>query len=88
MGLIVRTAGVGKSAEELEWDLRFLLNNWENIKGAADQNPAPFLIHQESNVIVRALRDTYVATLVKSLLIATRFTSARANIFNWYAQTS
>ncbi|MFC5077178.1 Ribonuclease E [Vibrio thalassae] len=68
MGLIVRTAGVGKSAEELEWDLRFLLNNWENIKGAADQNPAPFLIHQESNVIVRALRD-YLRRDIGEILI-------------------
>ncbi|EDP57288.1 ribonuclease E [Vibrio sp. AND4] len=57
MGLIVRTAGVGKSAEELEWDLNVLLNHWSAIKGASDSNSAPFLIHQESNVIVRAIRD-------------------------------
>ena len=57
MGLIVRTAGVGKSAEELEWDLNVLLNHWGAIKGAADSNPAPFLIHQESNVIVTFLVD-------------------------------
>jgi len=57
MGLIVRTAGVGKSAEELEWDLNVLLNHWGAIKQASDSNTAPFLIHQESNVIVRAIRD-------------------------------
>ncbi len=57
MGLIVRTAGVGKSAEELEWDLNYLLNNWERIQGAADSKPAPFLIYQESDVIARAFRD-------------------------------
>ena len=57
MGLIVRTAGVGKSAEELEWDLNVLLNHWAAIKQASDSNTAPFLIHQESNVIVRAIRD-------------------------------
>jgi len=57
MGLIVRTAGVGKSKEELEWDLNVLLNHWEAISKAADERPAPFLIHQESNVIFRALRD-------------------------------
>ncbi|MCW8344899.1 ribonuclease E [Vibrio sp. ZSDZ65] len=68
MGLIVRTAGVGKSAEELEWDLKFLLNNWGNIKNAADANPAPFLIHQESNVIVRALRD-YLRRDIGEILI-------------------
>ena len=57
MGLIVRTAGVGKSKEELEWDLNVLLNHWEAISKAADERPSPFLIHQESNVIFRALRD-------------------------------
>ncbi|WP_026294389.1 ribonuclease E [Salinimonas chungwhensis] len=57
MGLIVRTAGVGKSYEELEWDLRVLLKHWEAIREEADKRSAPFLIHQESNVIVRAIRD-------------------------------
>src|SRR5258708_205151 len=52
MGLIVRTAGVGKSAEALQWDLSFRLKHWEAIKKAAESRPAPFLIHQESNVIV------------------------------------
>ncbi|CAE6949625.1 Endoribonuclease that plays a central role in RNA processing and decay. Required for the maturation of 5S and 16S rRNAs and the majority of tRNAs. Also involved in the degradation of most mRNAs [Vibrio sp. B1REV9] len=68
MGLIVRTAGVGKSAEELEWDLNVLLNHWSAIKGAADSNPAPFLIHQESNVIVRAIRD-YLRRDIGEILI-------------------
>ncbi len=57
MGLIVRTAGVGKSPEELEWDLNVLLNHWNAIKDVAQTNQAPFLIHQESNVIMRAIRD-------------------------------
>ncbi|MDD1795687.1 ribonuclease E [Enterovibrio sp. ZSDZ42] len=57
MGLIVRTAGVGKSAEELEWDLKYLLNNWERIQGAAETKVSPFLIYQESDVIARAFRD-------------------------------
>ncbi|WP_406667703.1 ribonuclease E [Gallaecimonas sp. GXIMD1310] len=57
MGLIVRTAGVGKSAEELKWDLDVLLHHWQAIQQAADNRSAPFLIHQESNVIVRAIRD-------------------------------
>jgi ribonuclease E len=68
MGLIVRTAGVGKSAEELEWDLNVLLNHWSAIKTAADTNPAPFLIHQESNVIVRAIRD-YLRRDIGEILI-------------------
>ena len=56
MGLIVRTAGVGKSPEELEWDLNVLLNHWDSIHKASQQRSAPVLIHQESNVIVRATR--------------------------------
>lgn len=57
MGLIVRTAGVGKSAEELEWDLNYLLTNWDRIQNAAGLKDAPFLIYQESDVIARAFRD-------------------------------
>lgn len=68
MGLIVRTAGVGKSAEELEWDLKVLLNHWQAVKEAASSNPAPFLIHQESNVIARAIRD-YLRRDIGEILI-------------------
>ncbi|WP_406611290.1 ribonuclease E [Agarivorans sp. JK6] len=68
MGLIVRTAGVGKSAEELQWDLKVLLNHWGAITDAAESKPAPFLIHQESNVIVRAIRD-YLRRDVGEILI-------------------
>ncbi|RUO60365.1 ribonuclease E [Pseudidiomarina insulisalsae] len=57
MGLIVRTAGVGKSAEELEWDLNVLVHHWSAIEKAAAERRAPFLIHQESNVVFRAIRD-------------------------------
>ncbi|NQZ79786.1 MAG: ribonuclease E [Colwellia sp.] len=57
MGLIVRTAGVGKAYEELEWDLSVLLHHWNAIEDAAAGRNAPFLIHQETNVILRAIRD-------------------------------
>lgn len=57
MGLIVRTAGVGKEYEELEWDLNVLLHHWNAISEAGASRPAPFLIHQETNVILRAIRD-------------------------------
>jgi ribonuclease E len=57
MGCIVRTAGVGRSAEELKWDMMVLQNLWEAIVKAAESRPAPFLIHQESDVIIRSLRD-------------------------------
>jgi len=57
MGCIVRTAGVGRSAEELKWDMRVLQNLWQAIVKASESRPAPFLIHQESDVIIRSLRD-------------------------------
>jgi len=57
MGCIVRTAGVGRSAEELKWDMMVLQNLWKAITKAAEARPAPFLIHQESDVIIRSLRD-------------------------------
>ncbi len=68
MGLIVRTAGVGRNAEELQWDLEYLLQLWNSIEKAADERPAPFLVYQESNVIVRALRD-YFRTDISEVLI-------------------
>ncbi|MGK2959996.1 MAG: ribonuclease E [Candidatus Malihini olakiniferum] len=68
MGLIVRTAGVGKSADALQWDLAFRLKHWEAIKKAAEGRAAPFLIHQESNVIVRAFRD-YLRPDIGEILI-------------------
>ncbi len=59
MGLIVRTAGVGKSTEELQWDLDYLLKLWSAIESAARERPAPMLIYQDSNVIIRAIRDYF-----------------------------
>lgn len=57
MGLIIRTAGSDKSVEELQWDLNYLLQLWEAIDRSSSEQTAPFLIFQESNVIIRALRD-------------------------------
>ena len=57
MGAIVRTAGVGRSAEELQWDLNYLVQIHQAINNAVDTQDKPFLIYQESNVIIRALRD-------------------------------
>ena len=68
MGLIVRTAGVGRSVDELQWDLEYLLQLWRAFEQAAKERPAPFLIYQESNVIVRALRD-YFRTDINEVLI-------------------
>ena len=57
VGIIVRTAGVGRDAEELQWDLDYLLQLWTAIEQAASNRQAPFLIYQESNLFIRALRD-------------------------------
>ena len=57
MGIIVRTAGIGRSLEELQWDLDVLLNQWQAIRRAAVAKPAPFLIYQESNLVIRCIRD-------------------------------
>src|SRR5215510_8459020 len=59
MGAIVRTAGLGRSAEELQWDLDYLLNVWRSVEAAAQERAASFLVYQDSNLIVRALRDHF-----------------------------
>ena len=59
MGLIIRTAGLGKSVEELQWDLDYLLNLWKSIDEATQGRSAPFLIYQESNLITRTIRDYF-----------------------------
>ena len=57
MGVIIRTAGVGRASEELQWDLDYLLKLWDSIKKASIEKEAPLLLWQESNVIIRAIRD-------------------------------
>ena len=68
MGLIVRTAGVGRSQEELQWDLDYLLHLWRAIETASSQKRAPFLVYQESNIIIRALRD-YLRADIGEILV-------------------
>jgi ribonuclease E len=68
MGVIVRTAGVDRSAEELNWDLTYLMNVWKAVVQASQERTAPFLIYQESNVIIRALRDHYQSDIGEILI--------------------
>ena len=68
VGVIIRTAGIGKSTEELQWDLTYLETIWKAIKEASETQSAPFLLFQESNVIVRAIRD-YVKKDIGEVLI-------------------
>ncbi|HEX7011885.1 MAG TPA: Rne/Rng family ribonuclease, partial [Steroidobacteraceae bacterium] len=77
MGAIVRTAGVGRSAEELQWDLDNLKQVWDAISSAAQGRPAPFLIYQESKAIIRALRD-YLSDDIGEILIDNREVFAEA----------
>ena len=68
VGLIVRTAGLGRDAEELQWDLDYLLQLWKSISTAAVSQKAPFLIYQESKLFIRALRD-YLRSDIGEILI-------------------
>lgn len=68
MGLIVRTAGSGKNQDELQWDLGILLKHWDAIKQVVDNRTAPFLIYQESNAVIRAVRD-YLRKDIDEVLI-------------------
>lgn len=70
MGVIIRTAGVGRDAEELQWDLEYLLQVWRAICDAALAKASPFLIYQESRLIIRALRD-YLRGDVGEILVDT-----------------
>jgi ribonuclease E len=68
MGAIVRTAGVGRSAAELQWDLDNLKVQWEQIAAAAQDRPAPFLVFRESDAVTRAMRD-YLSDDVGEVLV-------------------
>lgn len=80
MGVIVRTAGLGRTPEELQWDLDYLLKLWDSIEAASKDRPAPFLVYQESNVIIRAIRD-YLRKDIGEVLIDSDETFAEANGF-------
>ena len=68
MGLIIRTAGVGKTPEELQWGVNYLVYLWEAIKKAAQEKPAPFLIHEESDIVILAIRD-YLRQDISEIII-------------------
>ena len=80
MGVIIRTAGVGRDAEELQWDLDYLLQVWKSVCDAALSKPAPFLIYQESRLIIRALRD-YMRPDIGEILVDTEEMYAEAREF-------
>ena len=68
MGAIVRTAGVGRSVEELQWDLDNLRTQWEQIAAAAQERPALFLVYRESDAVTRAMRD-YLSDDIGEVLV-------------------
>ena len=68
MSVIVRTAGIGRSQEELQLDLQHLLDLWAQIQNTASSGPSPMLVHQEAGVVTRAIRD-YLRDDVAEILI-------------------
>ncbi|CAM3825238.1 Rne/Rng family ribonuclease [Vreelandella rituensis] len=80
MGLIVRTAGIGRSPEELQWDLDYLSQVWDSVTDEASKRSAPFLIYRESNVIIRAMRD-YLRQDIGEVLIDSPEVHAEALAF-------
>ena len=68
MSLIARTAGIGRSVEELQWDLNYLLQLWQAIESAAKSAPGAFLIYQESSLVIRAIRDYFTADIGEVLI--------------------
>ena len=80
MSLIARTAGIGRSAEELQWDLNYLLQLWRAIESAANDNRAPMLIYLESSLVIRAIRD-YFSPDIGEILIDTEDIYEQAKAF-------
>jgi ribonuclease E len=68
MSLIARTAGIGRSAEEFQWDLNYLLSLWKAIDGAAQPQSGAFLIYQEGSLVIRAIRDYFSADIGEILI--------------------
>ncbi|MCF6288059.1 MAG: Rne/Rng family ribonuclease [Proteobacteria bacterium] len=79
-GIIVRTAGIGRSAEELDWDLNYLDQVWTAIKTVSANRKAPFFIYQESDIFIRALRD-YLRPDVGEILIDNKEVYQKARDF-------
>ncbi len=84
MSVIIRTAGVGRSKEELTWDLEYLMGIWESIKAAVVQVPGPALIFQDSNAIIRAIRD-HLSSDIGEILIDDPATFEEARDFMAHA---
>jgi ribonuclease E len=68
MGVIIRTNGIGRSTEELQWDANYLLETWNTVDKAAKERAAPFLVYQESSIMIRALRD-YLRPEVSEVMV-------------------
>ena len=79
-GVIVRTAGIGRTTEELQWDLNYLQQLWQAIEQASQQQSAPFLIYLESSLVIRAIRD-YFQTDIKEILVDTEDTYEQVKNF-------
>ena len=68
MSIIARTAGIGRTAEELQWDFNYLLQLWQAIEDAAAAHPEPYLLFMESSLVIRAIRDYYRPDITEILV--------------------
>ena len=80
MSIIARTAGIGRSTEELQWDLNYLTQLWYAIEEAANHQDGVFLIYQESSLVIRAIRD-YFSQEIGEILIDSRDIYEQASQF-------
>lgn len=80
MSMIARTAGIGRTVEELQWDLRYLLQLWHAIDAAAKAYKAPVLIYQESSLVIRAIRD-YFSPDISEILVDTDDITSQVKAF-------
>src|SRR5881409_1355134 len=80
MSVIARTAGIGRSAEELQWDLNYLMQLWHAIEDAAKLQAGAYLIYQESSLVIRAIRD-YFQPDIGEILIDTEAIQEQAQQF-------
>ncbi|RKP56468.1 Rne/Rng family ribonuclease [Pararobbsia silviterrae] len=80
MSIIARTAGIGRSAEELQWDLNYLMQLWRAIEDASKQTRGPLLIYLESSLVIRAIRD-YFQPDIGEILIDTEEIDEQARAF-------
>ena len=91
MSVIARTAGIGRTAEEMDWDLNYLVQLWNAISSASDEQAGSFLIYQESSLVIRSIRDHFHQDIGELLIDTDEITDEGPgieNIFNSFSMHS